>query len=233
MTGTRENPARRWSRLQGVDLLAAALGHPSYAGRVALVSSFGTESAVLLHMVAALEPATPVLFIDTLKHFPQTLAHRDLLVRRLGLRDVRSVRPAEAVLARVDSAGLLHREDADWCCHLRKSEPLGQALESFAAWITGRKRFQGGLRTDLATAELEASSGRLKLNPLAGWSEQEVEGYRVRHDLPAHPLQARGYRSVGCMPCTRAVGAGEASRAGRWPGIDKTECGIHLPGAPS
>ncbi|MDX6751922.1 phosphoadenylyl-sulfate reductase [Geminicoccaceae bacterium 1502E] len=233
MTGTLEQRARRWSGLQGADLLAAALGHPSYAGRVALVSSFGAQSAVLLHMVAELEPATPVLFIDTLKHFPQTLAHRDLLVRRLGLRDVRSVRPAGAMLARIDPAGLLYREDADWCCHLRKSEPLEKALDGFAAWITGRKRFQGGLRSELVTAELEASSRRLKLNPLAGWSEQEVERYRVRHDLPAHPLEAGGYRSVGCMPCTRAVRAGEDGRAGRWPGIDKSECGIHLAGRPS
>lgn len=222
----------RYGRLDGAELLVALLdGGPLGPDRTALVSSFGTESVVLLHMAASVDPAIPVIFLDSGKHFPATLAYRDRLVRLLGLRDVRAARPDAAVLARVDAAGDLSRRDPDMCCEIRKTDPLAEALRGFQAWITGRKRFQGGLRERLDTIEEEPGTGRVKLNPLATWSAERIEGYRAFHDLPAHPLLERGYRSVGCEPCTRPVKAGEAARAGRWFGLDKTECGIHLPAA--
>jgi phosphoadenosine phosphosulfate reductase len=200
------------------------------AGKTALVSSFGAESAVLLDMVARVDAATPVIFLDTGKLFPETHAHRESLVEFLQLRDVRVVRPDRAALARRDPDGDLWQRDPDLCCHVRKTEPLEAALAGFDAWVTGRKRFQGGLRWQLPILEPEWSSGRVKINPLAPWSAEEVELYRALRNLPKHPLADRGYRSVGCAPCTRPVAPHEAQRAGRWWGIDKSECGIHLIG---
>jgi phosphoadenosine phosphosulfate reductase len=194
-----------------------------------MVSSFGAESVVLLHMAATIDPALPVIFLDTGRHFPETLAYRDQLVDRLGLTDVRSAYPDRAALSRYDRAGRLYAQDPDLCCDIRKTEPLDEALAGFAAWITGRKRFQGGLRTDLDVIEAATGTDQLKLNPLARWSEDRLEAYRLAHDLPPHPLVAKGYRSIGCATCTLPTAAGEDARAGRWAGLDKTECGIHLP----
>jgi phosphoadenosine phosphosulfate reductase len=215
----------------GLALLRALLKEGPLAGRTALVSSFGAESAVLLDMVATVDPATPVIFLDTGKLFEATQAYREELVELLRLSDVRVVRPGAAALARHDAGGDLWRGDPDLCCHLRKTTPLQQALEGFVAWITGRKRFQAGLRGELPVIEPERSSGRIKLNPLALWSAEDVERYRLLRNLPRHPLVDHGYRSIGCTTCTRPVAAGEAARAGRWWGVDKTECGIHLQGA--
>jgi phosphoadenosine phosphosulfate reductase len=199
----------------------------AFPGRIAAVSSFGAESAVLLHMLAALDRDVPVIFLDTGKLFPETLAYRDALAARLGLTDVRSARPEWARLARVDPEGRLWRDDTDLCCWNRKVEPLETALIGFAAWITGRKRMHGGDRAALDLIE-PGPDGRIKINPLAAWSAMDVERYFARHDLPRHPLLARGFRSIGCMPCTAPVRAGEPARIGRWPGSGKTECGIHL-----
>jgi len=195
--------------------------------RIALVSSFGTESAVLLHLVSSIDKAAPVIFLDTGKLFPETLQYRDLLVARLGLQDVRSVRPSERTLAAADRSGTLWRTEPDVCCWHRKVEPLDDALAEFPAWITGRKRFQGGARAVLPLIEHE--SGRVKVNPLASWSVERLQRYGAEHDLPRHPLEAHGYRSIGCAPCTRATAPGEDSRGGRWAGHSKTECGIHVP----
>ncbi|MDQ2803143.1 MAG: phosphoadenylyl-sulfate reductase [Pseudomonadota bacterium] len=197
-----------------------------FAGRIALVSSFGAESAVLLHMVAAIDRNTPVIVLDTGKLFAETLRYRETLAARLRLTDMRAARPEPARLARVDARGELWRSDPDLCCWQRKVEPLDAALEGFAAWITGRKRFQGNTRRTLQP--IETADGRTKINPLAGWSEADIADYFRRHDLPPHPLAAQGYRSVGCAPCTRPVRAGEDARAGRWAGRAKAECGIHL-----
>jgi phosphoadenosine phosphosulfate reductase len=184
-------------------------------------------------MVATVDPATPVIFLDTGKLFEQTQTYREELVELLRLSDVRAVRPDAAALARDDAGGDLWRCDPDLCCDLRKTAPLQRALEGFVAWITGRKRFQAGLRSGLPVIEPERSSGRIKLNPLALWSAEDVERYLLLRNLPRHPLVERGYRSIGCTTCTRPVGAGEAARAGRWWGLDKTECGIHLQGDPA
>ncbi|MDZ7282029.1 phosphoadenylyl-sulfate reductase [Sphingomonas sanguinis] len=196
-------------------------------GQIAVVSSFGTESAVLLHMVAQADPATPVVFTDTLKMFPETLAYRDTLVERLGLLDVRVIRPAPALLAAKDPDGIRHGYDPDGCCDLRKVEPLARGLAPFEAWISGRKGFQAGTRRALPRFEVE--DGRLKLNPLADWDKAALDDYFAAHNLPRHPLEAEGYLSIGCAPCTSKVKPGEDPRSGRWRGFDKVECGIHRP----
>ena len=171
-----------------------------FMGRIALVSSFGTESAVLLHLVAEIDPATPVLFIDTRKHFGETLRYRDHLTKRLGLRDVRSVALSKSEESAGDPTGMLFQGDPDGCCHLRKVVPLARALEPFAAWINGRMGFHGGLRADLAWAERDGL--HIKLNPLAHWTADDVEAYFETHALPRHPLVEDGYTSVGCYTCT-------------------------------
>ena len=193
--------------------------------RIALVSSFGTESAVLLHLVSEIDRAAPVIFLDTGKLFAETLRYRDALVGRLGLQDVRSVRPNERALALADPAGTLWESDPDVCCWQRKVEPLDEALAGFPAWITGRKRFQGGLRAVLPLIEREGD--RVKVNALAPWSAEQLRRYIDEHDLPRHPLEAQGYRSIGCAPCTRPTAPGQDPRDGRWAGRNKTECGIH------
>jgi phosphoadenosine phosphosulfate reductase len=215
-----------WDGLEGLALLRAALTGPC-AGRIALVSSFGAESAVLLDMVASIDRRTPVIFLETGKLFPETLAYKDELMRWLGLEDVRSVRPDPADLARFDGEGDLWRREPDMCCHIRKTEPLDRTLDGFVGWITGRKRFQGGLRAALPAIEEDPVTGQLKLNPLATWSLDDIRHYRRLRQLPLHPLVSRGFPSIGCAPCTRAVKEGEDVRAGRWAHLDKTECGIH------
>ncbi|MDG3040369.1 phosphoadenylyl-sulfate reductase [Roseicyclus marinus] len=197
-------------------------------GEVALVSSFGAESVVLLHMVAVVDPATPVLFVDTQMLFPETLEYQRDVAERLELADLRIIRAAPVRLSARDPEGDLHRKDPDACCTLRKTEPLERALGAFDAWITGRKRFQSGTRAELAFFEEETGTGRIKINPLAHWAPQDVADYMVNNRLPRHPLVAHGYPSIGCAPCTTPVKPGEDPRAGRWRGSDKEECGIHF-----
>lgn len=215
---------KRYGTLSGPALLEPLLSDV-FPGRIALVSSFGAESAVLLHMVSEIDRSTPVVFLDTGKLFGETKRYRDELVESLGLTDVRSVKPAAHVETQADREGHLWMNDPDLCCHLRKVEPLERALRGFQAWITGRKRFHGGSRTTLQT--LEVADWRLKANPLAGWSQDDMADYVRRHDLPAHPLTARGYTSIGCMPCTDLPSPDGGARDGRWAGRDKSECGIH------
>lgn len=198
--------------------------------RVAMVSSFGADSAVLLHMVAQIDRALPVLFIDTLALFPETLAYQKDLAAHLRLSNVQTITPDRAALFTRDADGLLHRADTESCCQLRKAEPLERALAGYDGWITGRKRHQAATRADLARAEVEPGTGRIRLNPLADWTTAQISAYLDAHDLPRHPLVARGYPSIGCQPCTSRVLSGEDPRAGRWRGTEKTECGIHFIG---
>jgi len=193
--------------------------------RLALVSSFGTESAALLKVMADVDPVIPVIFLDTGWLFEETLAYRDTLIARLGLRDVRSIKPLDETLLREDPDRELWFSDPDACCRIRKVEPLNRALAPFAAWINGRKRFQGGLRA--AIPVVEADGARLKFNPFANVSREEIEAIYQRANLPQHPLVASGYLSVGCMPCSSRTAPGEDARAGRWRGRPKSECGIH------
>jgi phosphoadenosine phosphosulfate reductase len=208
--------------------LLAALIEREFAGRIALVSSFGAEAAVLLHMVATVDPSIPVVFLDTGKLFGETRRYRDQLTALLGLTDVRAIGPDPKRLDTIDPDGVLWYGNPDMCCHIRKVEPLAQALEGFEAWITGRKGFHGGERSGLARIE-GTEDGRIKVNPLAGWSRSRIEAYFSQFALPRHPLEADGYLSIGCMPCTDRVRPGEDIRAGRWRGREKTECGIHRP----
>jgi phosphoadenosine phosphosulfate reductase len=193
--------------------------------RLALVSSFGIESAALLKIMADVDPAIPVIFLDTGWLFEETLAYRDTLIAKLGLRDVRSVKPLDETLRREDGNRELWFSDPDACCRIRKVEPLKRALAPFGAWINGRKRFQGGLRATIPVAE--ADGARLKFNPFANVTRGEIEAIYAQAELPPHPLAASGYLSVGCMPCTSRTQPDEDVRAGRWRGRAKTECGIH------
>jgi phosphoadenosine phosphosulfate reductase len=208
--------------------LEAVLTSSHFAGRTALVTSFGAESAVLLHLVAHIDPGTPVIFLKTGKLFPETLTYRDRLIELFGLKDVRSVKPDATAIRAADPAGDLWRRDPDLCCRLRKVEPLAKALQGFTAWINGRKRYQGAARSRLPLVERDGS--RIKLNPLANWSAADIARYFVVHRIPRHPLEAWGYRSIGCEPCTTPASPDEDARAGRWRDSDKTECGIHFDG---
>jgi phosphoadenosine phosphosulfate reductase len=207
-------------------VLAAAL-REVFPRKIAVVSSFGADSAVLLHLVAEIDPATPVLFIDTGRHFLETLDYRDRLVAHLGLTGVQSIGPTAAEVSRLDADLSRATWDPEGCCAFRKVAPLQRALEGFDAWITGRKRFQSTDRHDLPVFELDLP--HVKVNPLASWSAADIADHVSRHRLPAHPLVAQGFSSIGCAPCTSAVAFGEDARAGRWRGVEKTECGIHLP----
>jgi phosphoadenosine phosphosulfate reductase len=193
--------------------------------RLALVSSFGTESAALLKVMTDVDPAIPVIFLDTGWLFEETLAYRDTLIKTLGLRDVRSIKPLEETLSREDPDRELWFSDPDACCRIRKVEPLARALKPFSAWINGRKRFQGGLRASIPVVEQDGE--RLKFNPFANVSREQIEAIYTDAKLPPHPLAGKGYLSVGCMPCTSRTSPDEDARAGRWRGRPKTECGIH------
>jgi phosphoadenosine phosphosulfate reductase len=206
------------------DVIAAALKTVGRE-RLALVSSFGTESAALLKVMADVDPAIPVIFLDTGWLFEETLAYRDALIATLGLRDVRSIKPLEETVSREDPDRELWFSDPDACCRIRKVEPLKRALAPFSAWINGRKRFQGGLRADIPVVEDDGA--RLKFNPFANVPREAIEAIFKAANLPPHPLRAMGYLSVGCMPCTSRTSPDEDRRAGRWRGRPKTECGIH------
>jgi len=238
-TGARftEGDAIRLNRMfRGSDtreMLASVL-RDDLAGDLAIVSSFGAESAVLLHLVAQVDPSVPVLFLDTDKHFPETLAYRDELIEFLGFTDLRILTPDAEELAAKDENGLRWSWDPDGCCELRKVKPLAKALVDFDATITGRKAFQSSTRAQLPRFEIDTSDaqGRLKINPLIDWASADLEAYFEEHGLPRHPLVAQGYPSIGCSPCTHKVAPGEDPRSGRWKGWDKVECGIHSPNNP-
>ena len=216
--------SERYGALEGEALLRVMLEW-QYKGRIALVSSFGAEAAILLDMVARIDPATPVIFIDSGKLFHHTLTYRDILVRRLGLTDVRTVEPVAFDIGGHDPDGELWRHNPNLCCHLRKVLPLERALGGFDAWITGRKRDHGGERGGVET--IEAIDGRIRLNPLAHWSAKKIDRTFQERGLPRHPLMAEGYASIGCAPCTAPVSPDAGGRDGRWQGHAKSECGIH------
>ncbi|MCK9543184.1 MAG: phosphoadenylyl-sulfate reductase [Novosphingobium sp.] len=238
-TGPRfsESDAIRLNRLyRGADTVEMLSGvlRDRIAGDVAVVSSFGAESSVLLHLVAGIDPATPVLFLETGKHFPETLAYRDTLVAQLGLTNLINLTPDPGLLVKKDENGLRWSYDPDGCCEIRKVLPLADALADFDASLTGRKAFQASTRAALPRFEIDTSDaqGRLKINPLIDWTPDDLARYIAENDLPPHPLVEQGYPSIGCSPCTSKVAPGEDSRSGRWRGWDKTECGIHVPGQP-
>lgn len=198
-----------------------------FPGESCIVSSFGTESAVILHMAAQIAPDVPVLFINTGKLFDETQTYRDELSDSLGLTNVHTIEPSPHDLAADDPDGTLHARNPDLCCHVRKTLPLIRALRPYKVWVSGRKRYHGGARSEIPRVEIQ--DGKLKLNPLYDWTGEDLSAYARQHDLPAHPLLAQNYPSVGCIPCTAPVSEAEDDpRAGRWAGQDKTECGIHV-----
>jgi phosphoadenosine phosphosulfate reductase len=217
--------AERHIRADGSLNFASALNDPAL-GRLAMVSSFGADSAVMLHQIAQHNPDLDVLFIDTGKHFAETLEYVDTLEAELGLRSIRHIHPDPKLVVAEDPEHGLWQKNPDLCCMLRKTFPLQDALSNYDSWITGRKRFQGATRAALPFFERDGD--HVKLNPLAKWSADDIIDYAKHHDLPRHPLVAQGYLSIGCAPCTRAVKPGEDARAGRWSGLNKVECGIHL-----
>lgn len=212
---------------QPADTVLRAAMEQHFQGRIALVSSFGTESAVLLYMASQIDRHIPVIFLDTKKLFGETKRYRDLLVDRFGLTDVRTELPDLDRIKQADPDGMLFSTNPDLCCAIRKVEPLTRALEGFDAWITGRKAYQNSTRFKLPVFQADAT--HVKVNPLASWSAQDVQDYINANDLPRHPLEVDGYASIGCMPCTDRVAPGEDARSGRWRGLDKSECGIHMP----
>jgi phosphoadenosine phosphosulfate reductase len=222
-----ETAARLNAKFAGMDaqaLLRAAI-EDIFPGRIALASSFGADAAVLLHMVAQVDKATPVFFVDTGLLFAETLAYRDELASRLGLTNVITTAPRAELLAAEDPENFLWSSNPDRCCEIRKVFPLAQALANYDAWISGRKRYQADTRRDLAF--FEADGFHIKVNPLAEWTPAKILSYLKAHRLPFHPLAAKGYPSIGCIPCTSPVKPGENARAGRWRGRGKVECGLH------
>ncbi len=197
-----------------------------FSGRIAVLSSFGTESAVLLHMVSEVAPNLPVIFLDTEKLFPETLAYRDQLVSEFGLTNLKIWKPDQLDLLDEDPSGDLHQSSTDRCCHIRKTLPMERALSNFDVVISGRKRYHGATRQDLEFVSHQ--NGRLKVEPLAGFSALDLQNYMQAYHLPSHPLKLQGYRSIGCIPCTSLGGTDDNPRAGRWMGTEKTECGIHI-----
>ena len=200
--------------------------------RFAVTSSFGAESAVLLHMVSTVAPEVPVLFLDTGLHFSETLDYRRRLARDLGVTVV-DVHPQLSPAEQATRYGeALFDRDPDSCCGMRKTEPLRRALVDRDGWATGVRRVQTPERatTPVVEARRHADRWLVKVAPLADWTDADVADYQRRHDLPFHPLVRSGYRSIGCAPCTAPVAADQDARAGRWSAFGKTECGLHLPG---
>jgi len=207
-------------------LAAAAARHP---GRIALACSFGAEDCLLVDVVARERLPVEIFTLDTGYLFPETYALWRELERGYGV----TISPAPGGAPRADPAGTPPWEvDPDACCDARKVVPLRARLGMLGAWVTGIRRDQTPERAQARVIEWDGRFGLEKVNPLAAWTEDEVWAYLRREKVPVNPLHARGYPSIGCMPCTSAVQPGEDPRAGRWRGTAKKECGLHLSGAP-
>lgn len=217
----------RTAELSAVEFLTTILSD-EFKDEICVVSSFGAESAVLLHMVAQIDPTTPVIFLNTGKLFGETLRYRDRLQTLLGLTDVRSIGPHPTDLAEKDSNEDLWQKNNDLCCHIRKFLPQQRALKGFKAVLTGRKRFQTTQRSSMQRIEIDdEAAARLRVNPLADFTLEDLQAYLETHNLPKHPLVKDGYLSIGCMPCTDKVKEGNDYRSGRWSEQEKEECGMH------
>lgn len=216
-------------RHYGTSYLLEAVLTRDIFDRIAMVSSFGADSAVLLHLIAQIDRDVPVLFIDTALLFEETLTYQQTLADHLGLTNVKVLRASKRTIEAVDPYGALRFSNPDACCALRKTQPLNDALQGYDAWITGRKRHQAQTRKGLHYFDLDEGTARIKINPLIDWKPARIAAHLNTHNLPRHPLVAKGYPSIGCAPCTTRVAQGEDARAGRWRGLGKTECGLHRP----
>ena len=215
----------KYGKLHGHALLEAMF-HEAFVDKIALSSSFGAEAAVLLKLAADVDPTIPVLFIDTGHLFEETQQYKETLQKHLGLTNIHTIVPDPIHLENADKDATLHERDTDYCCHIRKVLPFEKALAPYQAWVSGRKRFQNDDRAALESIELD-TDGRFKINPLYDWDYDTIIAQFNELNLPRHPLVEKGFPSIGCGPCTRAVKEGEDQRAGRWAGKGKTECGIH------
>ncbi len=219
-------------------MLLRSMIKEEFAGQVALISSFGADAALMLALVGEVDKATPVFFLETEKHFPETLVYGKALTEMLGLTNVHWLKPDPEMVARIDPTGDLWSTQPNRCCWMRKVEPLNRAVEALGikALITGRKRYQTAERAEMHSIELD-DKGIFRINPIAEWSRERQKQEVAARNLPAHPLVGQGYPSIGCAPCTKPVAEGQDERAGRWAhtiGIEneqKAECGIHLPTA--
>jgi len=216
---------QRYGKLEGQALLEVMLKE-EFPAKIAISSSFGAEAAVLLKLVSEVDKTTPVLFIDTGHLFEETIQYKSTIEEHLGLSNIITVQPEQIHLDNADRDATLYQRDTDYCCHIRKVLPFEKALGPYDAWVSGRKRFQNSERAKLQGIELD-HDGRFKINPLYNWDYETVVSQFKMMNLPKHPLVDKGYPSIGCGPCTRAVKDGEDQRAGRWSGQGKTECGIH------
>jgi phosphoadenosine phosphosulfate reductase len=197
----------------------------TFGARFAVASSM--QDAVLVHLASQVIPGVDVLFLDTGYHFAETLGTRDAVAAIYDVNLI-TVTPRHTVAEQDSSHGpKLHDRNPDLCCGLRKVAPLDHALQHYDAWATGLRRVEALTRAGAAVVSYDARRGKVRVAPLATWSDQDVENYVTEHGILINPLLAVGYRSIGCAPCTRAVAAGENPRAGRWTGSVKTECGIH------
>jgi phosphoadenosine phosphosulfate reductase len=189
----------------------------NFGESLVLAASF--EDVVLIDLATKIVPDIEVVFLDTEAHFPETLAFVEQVRTRYNL-NLTVTKPGPEAAA--------HPCGSEQCCQFRKVEPLRRAVEGKAAWLTGLKRSDGPTRADTPVVGWDAAFGLVKINPLATWSDADIASYLGDHNLPEHPLVPRGYLSIGCAPTTRPVVAGEDSRAGRWAGLDKSECGLHV-----
>ena len=227
LTSVAERLSGMWQHLSAQEVLSEIMKGNAFIKNPALVSSFGADSAVLLHMVSALDPAAQIVFLDTGFHFSETLLFRDRLTKAFGLNNVRTASVDPIAVKRLDAQRRLHLSAPDSCCQLRKVSVLDRHLRMNDAWISGQRRSQASTRSSVSVVEVDEARGKLKFNPLANWSLSDFAAYKARYELPEHPLTAKGYLSIGCAPCTSAVKVGEDARAGRWRGQSKLECGLH------
>ena len=200
-----------------------------FAGGIVLTCSWQMQSSVLVDMASRVGADLRIVELDTGLLFPETYETRDRLIERYGL-EVERIAPERTVAEQeADEGPELWRRDPDRCCGLRKVAPLRHALAGMDAWVTGIRRAQSPGRLAARKVDLDESRGVVKIQPLVDWTDEDVLGYLYAHDVPYNPLHERGFPSIGCMPCTRAVAPGEDPRAGRWAHSGKTECGLHQP----
>jgi phosphoadenosine phosphosulfate reductase len=227
LTSVAEKLSGAWQHLSAQEVLSEILTGNAFIKNPALVSSFGADSAVLLHMVSRLDTNAQIVFLDTGFHFSETLSYRDRLTKAFGLTNVRTASVDPIAVKRLDAQRRLHLSAPDSCCQLRKVSVLDRHLRMNDAWISGQRRSQASTRSSVSPVEVDQARGKLKFNPLANWSDGDITAYKLSYELPEHPLTSTGYLSIGCAPCTSAVKTGEDARAGRWRGQPKLECGLH------
>ena len=229
---TPELAAEADARFEGIaDPVEQALAVLRWAGE-----TFGDDFAVtssmadglLAHLASRAVPGVNVVFLDTGYHFAETVGTRDWISSVLPITLVNVTPPQTVAEQDAEHGPALHDRDPDLCCSLRKVQPLAQALAGYAAWGSGVRRDEAATRAGTRVVDWDAKRGMVKVNPLAAWTQDDVDGYIAEHQVPVNPLQEIGYASIGCAPCTRPVAPGEDPRAGRWAGRGKTECGLHL-----